>query len=74
MRKFMIILLSLVLLVSFCFTIACKGQEEKKTAPSTTAPEKAPAPAEKAPMATTPPPAAPEKAPGAPAPPPAEKK
>lgn len=58
MRKFLIILLSLILLVSFSFAvIGCKPQEEKKPAP---APEKAPA-------------AAPEKAPGAAPEKPAEK-
>ncbi len=58
MRKFLIILLSLILLVSFSFAVVgCKPQEEKKPAP---APEKAPA-------------AAPEKAPGAVPEKPAEK-
>lgn len=59
MRKFLIILLSLILMVSFSFAVVgCKPQEEKKPAP---APEKAPAAA---------PEKAPEKAPGTP---PAEK-
>jgi len=61
MRKFLIILLSLILLVSFSFAVVgCKPQEEKKPAP---APEKAPAAApEKTPEKA---PGAPEKAPGA---------
>lgn len=69
MRKFLIVLLSLILLVSFSLAVVgCKPQEEKKPAP---APEKAPAAApEKAPEKPGAP-GTPEK-PGA-APAPAEK-
>lgn len=65
MRKFLIVLLSLILLVSFSFAvIGCKPSEEKKPAP---APEKAPAAApEKTPGTPEKAPGAPEKAPAAP--------
>jgi len=61
MKKALALLLSLVLLVAFTFTVACKKEEPKKPeAPAVTAPA-APAPAPGAPAAPAKPAEAPKK-------------